>query len=80
MCTRNIERRMFERRARRSKVIAVRQFPYRECLAVLMFDTHKKSQWMLVINTNSSSAQTYLRLMLAHIRSQPFQLRLWNDD
>ena len=79
MCMRNIERRMFERRSQRSKVIAVRQFPYRECLAVLMFDTRKKSQWMLVINTNSSSAQAYLRLVRSESSLKLDQLRLWND-
>ena len=79
MCTKTVIKRMFDRRARRSHVIAIQKFANRGFVAALMRDIYYDRKWILVMNTNNPRCDEYLRSLRGN-SARWTQLRLWQNN
>ena len=79
MCTKYVEKRMFERRVRRSYALFVRSFSERDLAAVVMVDMYRNQEWLLVMNVNNPLLQTYLKSVSTR-KYRWVQLRLISSD
>ena len=61
MCVKDVEKRIIDRRVRRSYALFVRSFPERDLAAVVMVDMYRNREWLLVMNVNNPLLQVYLK-------------------